>query len=189
MLITRVFLWPIPYLYANKNRSYLLMDGEILTWMFLIGGVILILLEAVLPGGIAFLLGISGIGVGILRYFGFLEDPFTATFIWLLTSTVLTIAIRPFINKYFKDESSYKLADEDYEAMDQIAEVIEPINDMDNEGRIRFQGISWQARSMEGRIPQGVQVRIKYRDNTTWIVEPVDIIDSPKHQLKDSNKN
>lgn len=165
------------------------MDSEILTWIFIIGGVLLILLEAILPGGVAFLLGLSGIGVGILRYFGFLEDPLTATFIWLFTSTILTIAIRPFINKYFKGESSYKLADEDYEAMDQIVEVIEPINDLDNAGRIKFQGISWQARSMEGHIPAGVQVRIKYRDNTTWIVEPLDAIDSKKNQLKDSNNN
>ncbi|HET8865088.1 MAG TPA: NfeD family protein [Gracilimonas sp.] len=165
------------------------MDSEILTWIFLIGGILLMLLEAVLPGGVAFLLGVSGLGVGALRYFGFLEDPFTATFVWLLMSTTLTIAIRPFINKYFKGESSYKLADEDYEAMDQVAEAIEPINELDNEGRIRFQGISWQARSLEGEIPAGVQVRIKYRDNTTWIVEPIDIIDSPNNQLKDSNKN
>lgn len=165
------------------------MDGEIFTWAFLIGGIILMVLETLLPGGVAFLLGLSGLGVGALRYFGFLQDPFTATLVWLLSSTALTIAIRPFINKYFKGETSYKLADEDYEAMDQIVEVIEPINELNNDGRIRFQGISWQARSMEGEIPAGVQVRIKYRDNTTWIVEPVDIIDSPKNQLKDSNKN
>lgn len=146
-------------------------------------------LETLLPGGVAFLLGISGIGVGALRYFGFLEDPFTATLVWLLTSTVLTIAIRPFINKYFKGESYSKLADEDFEAMDQIVEATEPINEFNNEGRIRFQGISWQARSLEGEIPAGVKVRIKYRDNTTWIVEPVDEIDTPLtgNQLKESN--
>ncbi len=118
-----------------------------------------------------------------------MEDPLTATFIWLFTSTVMTIAIRPFINKYFKGESSYKLADEDFEAMDQVVEVTEPINEFNNDGRIRFQGISWQARSLEGDIPAGVQVRIKYRDNTTWIVEPVDLIDQTGHQLKDSNRN
>ena len=165
------------------------MDGEILTWIFLIGGILLMVLEALFPGGVAFLLGLSGIGVGILRYFGFLEDPFTATFVWLLSSTALTIAIRPLINKYFKGESYTKLADEDYEAMDKIVEVTEPINDMTNDGRIRFQGISWQARSLEGEIPAGTQVRIKYRDNTTWIVEPVDELDAPQtgNQLKESN--
>lgn len=167
------------------------MDGEILTWIFLGGGILLMFLEAMLPGGVAFLLGLSGLGVGALRYFGFLEDPFTATLVWLLSSTVLTIAIRPFINKYFKGDSYTKLADEDYEAMDQIAEVTEPLDDLTNEGRIRFQGISWQARSMEGEIPAGTQVRIKYRDNTTWIVEPVDELDIPStgNKLKESNNN
>ncbi|SMO82276.1 NfeD family protein [Gracilimonas mengyeensis] len=165
------------------------MDGELLTWIFLIGGIVLMLLETVLPGGVALLLGLTGLGVGALRWLGFLEDPFTAILVWLLTSTTLTIAIRPFINKYFKGETSFKLADEDYEAMDKIVEVTEPINDLNNEGRIRFQGITWQARSLDGEIPAGTQVRIKYRDNTTWIVEPVDYIDSSKNQLKESNKN
>ncbi len=164
------------------------MEGDLLTWIFMIGGVLLIFLEAVVPGGIAFLLGVSGLGVGIFRYFGFLDDPLTAIVVWLLSSTVMTIAIRPFINKYFKGESSYKFADEDYEAMDQIVEVIEPVNDLDNEGRIRFQGISWQARSIEGEIPAGTQVRIKYRDNTTWIVEEADPLDSSGIQLKKPNK-
>jgi membrane protein implicated in regulation of membrane protease activity len=165
------------------------MEADLLTWIFMIGGVLLIFLEAVVPGGIAFLLGLSGLGVGVIRYFGFLDDPLTAVIVWLLSSTVMTIAIRPFVNKYFKGESSYKFADEDYEAMDQIVEVIEPVNDLSNEGRIRFQGISWQARSVEGKIPAGAQVRIKYRDNTTWIVEEVDSLDSPGIKPKTRNKN
>jgi len=165
------------------------MEGDLLTWIFMVGGVLLIFLEAIAPGGIAFLLGLSGLGVGVIRYFGFLDDPLTAVVVWLLSSTVMTIAIRPFINKYFKGESSTKFADEDYEAMDQIVEVLEPVNDMDNEGRIRFQGISWQARSLEGKIPAGTQVRIIYRDNTTWIVEEVDTLNSPDIQMKTRNKN
>ena len=77
------------------------MEGDLLTWVFMIGGVLLIFLEAVVPGGIAFLLGLSGLGVGVIRYFGFLDDPLTAVVVWLLSSTVMTLAIRPFINKYF----------------------------------------------------------------------------------------
>lgn len=165
------------------------METELLTWIFLIGGVLLIFLEAIVPGGIAFLLGLSGLGVGALRYFGFMDDPLTAVVVWLLSSTVMTIAIRPFINKYFKGEISYKFADEDYEAMDQVVEVIEPVNELDNEGRIRFQGISWQARSVEGNIPAGSKVRIKYRENTTWIVEEADPMDSINIQPKTPNKN
>lgn len=165
------------------------MDGDVLTWVFLIGGIILMLLEALIPGGVTFILGFSGLAVGVLRYLGFLQDPVTATFAWLFSSMALTVVIRPFIKRYFPGDTFFKFADEDYEAMDQIVEVVEPINELDNSGRIRFQGISWQARSMEGTIPAGTQVRIKYRENTTWIVEPVDTLDSTKNQLKEKNRH
>ena len=163
------------------------MDGELLTWIFLIGGIILMILETVLPSGMALILGFSGLLVGILRFMGLLADPTTATLAWFLTSVVLTVGALPFIKKYFGGETSYKVADEDYEAMDQIVDVVEDINDINNEGRIRYQGISWQARTIDGEIPAGSQVRIKYRDNTTWIVEPVNQIDksTDKNRLKE----
>lgn len=158
------------------------MDGSTLSWIFLVGGILLMMLEAVLPSGLSFILGFSGVIIGIVRFLGLLADPTSATLAWILTSVVLTIGALPFIKKFFGGESSYKVADEDYEAMDQIVEVVEPINDLTNEGRIRYQGISWQARSLEGKIPAGTQVRIKYRDNTTWIVEPVNKLEPPQAQ-------
>lgn len=158
------------------------MDGETLTWIFIIGGIILMALEAVIPSGMSLILGASGLIIGVIRFFGLLDDPMTATLAWFAVSAVLTIVTLPVLKKYFGGESSVKVADEDFEAMDQIVNVVEPINDENNEGRIRYQGISWQARSLEGDIPAGTQVRIKYRDNTTWIVEPVDRIDSPTTQ-------
>ncbi len=149
------------------------MDGEILTWVFLIGGVLLMLLEMAVPTGIAITLGFSGLLIGVLRLFGLFEDPAMATMSWLFISVALTIIIRPIIRRYFPGETSFKVADEDYEAMDQIVEVVEAVNEQNNDGRIRYQGISWQARSLDGEIPAGTKVRIKYRENTTWIVEPV----------------
>ncbi|RNC86147.1 MAG: NfeD family protein [Balneola sp.] len=164
------------------------MDGDTLTWIFVIGGIILMALEFLLPSGAAVILGFSGLLVGIARFIGILDDPVTATLAWVGISTILTILTLPVLKKYFGGESSFKVADEDFEAMDQIVDVVEPINDETNEGRIRFQGISWQARSLEGEIPAGTQVRIVYRDNTTWIVEPVDKLNPPQAQkLKQSN--
>lgn len=158
------------------------MDGNMLTWIFVVGGVILMILEAVLPSGLSLILGFSGLLIGLIRLLGFLNDPTTATLAWVITSVVLTVGALPFIKKFFGGETSYKYADEDYEAMDQIVDVVEPINDENNEGRIRYQGISWQARTLEGEVPVGSQVRIKYRDNTTWVVEPVENIDAPQQQ-------
>lgn len=154
------------------------MDGETLTWIFLIGGILLIATEWLIPSGVAVVFGFSGLLVGAIRFFGLLEDPVTATLAWVVASALLAVVTLPFMKKYFGGETSSKFADEDYEAMDQVVDVIEPIDEYTNEGRVRFQGISWQARSLDGDIPTGTQVRIKYRDNTTWIVEPVNQIDS-----------
>tara|TARA_R110002096_G_scaffold170840_2_gene343476 strand:+ start:12915 stop:13403 length:489 start_codon:yes stop_codon:yes gene_type:complete len=162
------------------------MDSELLTWIFLIGGIVLMILETVIPSGTAFVLGFSGVMVGLLRFLGILENPMTATMAWLFISVGLIIMIRPLIKKYFGGDTSFKYADEDYEAMDKVVDVLEPINDEDNSGRIRFQGISWQARTIDGTVPAGTQVKIKYRDNTTWIVEPIDIIEQPiSNKLKE----
>ncbi len=150
------------------------MDGEILTWIFLIGGVILMILEALLPGGISFLLGLSGLLIGILRFFDIITDPGMSVLAWFVTSLGLILLMRPLLRRYGGGDSFFKLADEDFEAMDQIVDVIEPISAEDNSGRIRFQGISWQARTIEGSLPRGSKARIKYRDNVTWIVEPLD---------------
>lgn len=155
------------------------MDLEFLKWIFLIGGVLLVLLELIIPSGFAITLGISGIIIGVLKFFGLLANPLNAVLAWLLLSSALVLLLRPLSKKFFKGESSFKIADEDFEAMDKIVEAVEPINEFDNTGRIKFQGISWQARSFEGDIPAGSKVKIKYRENTTWIVEAVDSPHSP----------
>ena len=159
------------------------MDTELLTWIFLIGGIILMLLEFLIPSGMALILGASGLLIALARFLGFLDDPITATMAWIFTSAGITLLAMPLIRKYLKAETSYKLADED-----QIVQVVEPLNEHNDEGRIRFQGISWQARTLSGEVPAGTKVKIKYRENTTWIVEPVDQIQEPTSQkLKDKN--
>lgn len=150
------------------------MDGESLTWIFLIGGAALMILETLIPGGVSFFLGFSGVLVGALRYFGILMEPGPSILTWLATSIGLILLFRPLLKKYWGGESFFKLPDEDFEAMDQIVEVVEPVNDQDNSGRIKFQGISWQARTVEGEIKSGRKAKIKYRDNVTWVVEPLD---------------
>lgn len=150
------------------------MDGDTLTTIFFVGGIILMIIETFVPGGVSFFLGFGGLLVGALRWFGILDDPATSVITWLFTSVALILVMRPLLMKYWGGESTYKLADEDVEAMDQVVEVIEPVNAEDHTGRVRFQGISWQAKTLEGEIPAGSKAKIRYRDNVTWIVEPVD---------------
>jgi membrane protein implicated in regulation of membrane protease activity len=153
------------------------MFGSIITWIFIGVGILLMIIEAVVPAGVLFFFGLSGIFVGLIRYFGLIYGLGTSIAIWLGFSIALIIALRPVLKKYLGGTSFFKLADEDYEAMDQIVDVVEPVDSLGNNGRIRFRGSSWQARSDEGTISAGSKAKIKYRDNLTWVIEPLDDMD------------
>ena len=149
------------------------MDAELLTWAFFLGGVLLMILETVLPGGVAFFLGVGGLLTGGLRLLGLVSDPVVSVLVWMFVSTGLTIALRPLAVRYLGGDFSLAMTDEDAEAMGQTVTVVEPLSD-ENKGRIRFRGATWDARTTEGRLPKGAEARILYRDNLTWIVEPTD---------------
>lgn len=152
------------------------LDPTLLTWAFVIGGVLLMLIEAVVPGGIAFFLGIGGVVVGGLRAFGLLVDPLSSVVTWVFLSTGLTIALRPLMLRFVQGDVSLAMTDEDAEAMGETVTVLEPVAP-ESPGRIRFRGASWDARTLQGRLPKGAEAQLLYRDNLTWVVEPADHAD------------
>jgi membrane protein implicated in regulation of membrane protease activity len=149
------------------------LDPELITWLFFVGGLLLMVLETVLPGGVAFFLGTGGLIIAALRAMGLLIDPLTAALTWVFLSTALTIVLRPIAMRYFGGDTSLKMTDEDAEAMGQTVKVIESVGET-SPGRIRFRGAEWDARTMEGRLPKGATAKLLYRENLTWIVEPAD---------------
>ncbi len=152
------------------------LDPTLLTWLFVFGGLSLMLLETLVPGGVAGFLGLGGLVVAGLRALGLLSDPLTAVFTWVFLSTGLTIALRPLAMRFVQGDISLALTDEDAEAMGQTVTVIEEVGE-EEPGRIRFRGAAWDARTLEGRLPEGAEAKLLYRDNLTWIVEPADHAD------------
>jgi membrane protein implicated in regulation of membrane protease activity len=149
------------------------LDPTLLTWIFFAGGLLLLFIEVILPGGVAFFFGAGGLIVAGLRALGLLMDPFSAAIAWTLISVGMTIALRPIATRYFGGESSIGITDEDAETMGQTVTVLEPLSS-EKTGRVRFRGAAWDARTLEGALPKGAEARIVYRDNLTWVVEPVD---------------
>lgn len=149
------------------------LDPTVLTWAFVIGGLALMLLETIVPGGIAFFLGVGGVLVAGLRAIGLLANPITALVSWIFLSTGLTIALRPIMLRFVRGDTSLAVTDEDAEAMGQTVTVIEQVGS-EKPGRIRFRGAAWDARTLEGTLPEGAQAQLLYRDNLTWVVEPAD---------------
>ena len=134
------------------------------------------LIEAVVPGGIAFFLGIGGVVVGGLRALGLLVDPLSSVVTWVFLSTGLTIALRPLMLRFVQGDVSLAMTDEDAEAMGETVAVLEPVGP-ESPGRIRFRGATWDARTLEGQLPEGAEAQLLYRDNLTWVVEPTDHAD------------
>lgn len=149
------------------------LDPTLLTWAFVVGGLLLMLLETIVPGGIAFFLGVGGVLVAGLRVIGLVADPLTAVVTWIFLSTGLTIALRPIMLRFVQGDTSLAVTDEDAEAMGQTVTVLEPVGP-NEPGRIQFRGSAWDARTLEGKLPEGAEAQILYRDNLTWIVEPAD---------------
>lgn len=149
------------------------LDPTLLTWAFVVGGLLLMLLETIVPGGIAFFLGAGGLVVAGLRALGFLLDPVSAVITWVFLSTGLTVALRPIALRIAQGEISLALTDEDAEAIGQTVTVIEPVGEHEP-GRIRFRGATWDARTLEGQLPEGAEATLLYRDNLTWVIEPAD---------------
>jgi len=149
------------------------LDPTFLTWIFFVGGLLMLLLEVFVPGGVALFLGLGGVVVAVLRFVGLLTDPLTAIVAWATLSAGLTIALRPIALRYFGGSASIGITDEDAETMGQTVVVVEPVHE-DTPGRVRFRGANWDARTLEGSLPKGAKARIVYRDNLTWVVEPVD---------------
>ncbi|HEX5056173.1 MAG TPA: NfeD family protein [Gammaproteobacteria bacterium] len=146
-----------------------------------VGGVILMLLEFVVPGGVAFFLGLGAVLVGLLLQLGLIESWLQACTTWFIGSLALIFGLRGVVQRIIPAESEKGKTDEDLDAYNQIVEVCERIP-AQGEGRIAFRGTTWAARNYHGDrdLEKGGRVRIIFRDNLSWMVEASD------HDIKDS---
>lgn len=151
-----------------------MQDFELFT-LWLIGGVVLMLLEFLLPGGIVFFLGLGATVVSLLLFTGLIEGWLQAFTAWFVGSLLLLFGLRGLVQKLIPAEVERGKTDEDLDAYNQTAEVFERIP-AKGEGRINFRGSTWVARSChdDRDLERGTQVRIVFRDNVVWMVEGLD---------------
>lgn len=155
-----------------------MQDLEISTLWF-IGGVVLMLLEFVLPGGIVFFLGLGATLVSVLLYAGLIDGWLQAFTTWFIGSLALLFGLRGVVQKIVPAQVERGKTDEDLDAYNHIVEVCERIPAR-GEGRVNFRGSTWAARSYHGDqdLEAGTRVRIVFRENLVWMVERVE--DEPR---------
>lgn len=143
--------------------------------IWLIGGIVFMLLEFLVPGGIVFFLGLGAVLVSALLYAGLIEGWIQAFTVWFIGSLILVFGLRGVAQKFIPAQVEQGKTDEDLDAYNAIAKVCEPIP-AGGEGRIVFRGSTWKAKSYRNdhTLDVGVDVRIIFRENLVWVVEAIE---------------
>lgn len=128
--------------------------------------------ELFLPGGFVFFLGLSATIVGALTYF--IEIQFwTQSLIWAVLSGLLIWAGGSFLRAFFPSASERVILNPE-EGPGRIVLVSKDILVERKGGRVQFQGTEWDAISKTKRIPAGKRAKIVFRENLTFVVEPIE---------------
>lgn len=150
------------------------LSVEVISTAWIILGVILIVLEFFIPGAVIIFFGGGAVLTGILYALGILEGWGPSLAFWLVSSLSLVLLLRRQVRRWFPAIEQYQPYDEETDIRDQEVTVLEEVNAVGAEGRVRFQGSSWQAISLGGPIPRGSRAKISRRENLVLYVLPLD---------------
>lgn len=148
------------------------MISIVLVALFLV----LALAELLLPGGIAISIGLSALLMAGLRFFGLVVDPITTFSLLPVIALIFMVMFFKVLNRYFSGEATQDMIPDDIEINNDVVNVLADISEENHNGRVRFQGTSWQALSQKGKIEKGGKARVVSREGLVLIVERVDEI-------------
>ncbi len=135
-------------------------------------GVACIGLEMMMPGFVIFFFGMGALFTALTCLIPEVSAQlWLQVLIFIVTSIFSLVILRRRFSKIFEGtvfNPGKSTAEED--GAGQTAEVLEIVSPT-RDGRIRFRGTSWKARTREGEVAPGVTVRIVARDGLTYIVE------------------
>jgi len=149
------------------------VDADTITLAWLILGIVLMLLELLVPGLVVVFLGAGAIIVAAARWLGLVDGWMASIGLWLGSSLVLIFSLRDFFSRIGGGRQERSPTDEDRALVGKVVEVMEAVGPQ-QEGRIRLGGTTWRARCDVERIEAGGQARIAFRDEMIWVVEPLD---------------
>ena len=141
--------------------------------VWLIGGGVLILLEFFIPGLVVIFLGLAALATAGMLAFGYIRDAYVAIAFFTGSSILLLVTLRRIVIRFYPSASEKAESDEDALIAGQQAESISVIYPDNFEGRVKYSGTTWPARSSAGTIAAGEKVRILARKNISFVVQRV----------------
>jgi inner membrane protein len=148
-----------------------LLNSAFFVWFII--GIVLIILEAVVPGIYLSILGLGAIFTAGIVFIAPISIPFQLL-IWVMSSTIVILSIGQFLKNFFPSSKSFSKSAIENDYSGKIVKVIEDIHPGELGGRIHFQGTDWTAKSISSTIPKGSFARIYDRDNISFLVEAIE---------------
>ena len=142
-----------------------------IAWIVL--GVVLIVLELVVPGAVIVFFGVGAILTGILVSLGLLEGFGNQLLFFAISSMVLVLLLRKQVAQWFPALGDYNPYNEEEDLSGRIVEVLQDVKPDSDEGQVRYQGTTWKAKSKVSVISAGQKAKITGRDNLLLYVESV----------------
>ncbi|QYJ78490.1 NfeD family protein [Shewanella acanthi] len=146
-------------------------SNPIFVWSVI--GIILMLAELVVPGGIVVLLGAACMIVAAALGIGLVEGIVQSLTLWFISAIVLLLTFRQVTQRLVGGDSHVDNTDEELDLYNQIARVKQTIGPGQTAGRVEFQGSEWPALGDGSIIAAGSVVRIICRENIALVVEPI----------------
>lgn len=141
--------------------------------VWLVAGIVLMLAELIIPGGIVVFLGLAAILVAAAVSFGFVETWVNALTLFFVTSLALVITLRAFFMRYAGGDFSRGNIIEILDDLGQRVSVVKTIGPGQHRGLIEYRGTRWKALGDGQKIDAGTEVQIVGLDNVTYVVEPI----------------
>ncbi|MBN2038909.1 MAG: NfeD family protein [Spirochaetes bacterium] len=146
------------------------VSGINIWWMI---GIILVLLEFLIPGLVIVFLGLGAFVVAAFLHFGLISGIIQELLTWFISSIFFLVTLRFLVMMYYPSDTKKKDINEDHEVIGTIVDLLEDITE-NQKGRIKHSDSTWPAASENGEeIKAGEKVEIVGRENLTWIVKKI----------------
>ncbi|MCF1427427.1 MAG: NfeD family protein [Shewanella sp.] len=147
------------------------LSNPIFVWAAV--GVILMLAELIIPGGVVVLLGTACLIVAAATAIGLVSGLSQSLTLWFISSIILLLAFRSLTQKLFGGDAHVDNTDEELDMFQRPALVKQTIGPGQHQGRVEFQGTEWPALGDGSEIHPGTQVKVICRENIALVVEPL----------------
>lgn len=136
------------------------------TWLLIAG--FFFVLEIVTFGFLVFWFAISALITMVFSLF--IENVIAQVIIFIVLSTVLLFATKPFVEKITRKDDKTNT----FSIVGKVAKVIKPIEPIEGTGQIKVEGDVWSAKSYNDTfIEQDTEVIIERIDGVKAIVKPL----------------